>query len=357
MIGGLATADPSTRVAKWWRDKADEIYARIPDFGGFVVKANSEGQPGPYDYHRTHRGRANVLADAVRPHGGIVMYRAFVYDADVDPDRVKRAYKEFVPLDGRFRDKCSCRSRTAPSTSSRASPSIRSTAPSRARRSWRTADHAGVLGQATHLVYLAPMWKSSSTRTPTPRGRDPRCRRSWTARWRTHPDRDRGRGQLGQRHELAGHDFAQANWYAYGRLAWDPSLTAEDIADEWIRMTLVERQGRRGSDRDLMMRSARPSWTIRCRSDCTTSSAATTTRPCRRTPTAPRGLVRVVLSPCGLDRHRLRPHTHGQRCRLPVPLALAEHGRIRHRPENSFSVPSRPVGSAPALGATLGTSW
>ena len=135
MIGGLTTADPlDPAVARWWREKADEIYRRIPDFGGFLVKANSEGQPGPQDYGRTHADGANMLADAVAPHGGVVMWRAFVYNADVDPDRVKRAYAEFVPLDGRSATTSSCRSRTGRSTSSRASRFIRCSARCRRRR-------------------------------------------------------------------------------------------------------------------------------------------------------------------------------------------------------------------------------
>ena len=161
LLGGLPTADPlDPAVARWWRDKASEIYRLIPDFGGFLVKANSEGQPGPQDYGRTHADGANVLADAVSPHGGIVMWRAFVYDAEVDPDRVKRAYLEFVPLDGRFRDNVLVQVKNGPLDFQPREPfhPLFGAMP-------RTPLMAELqitqeyLGQSTHLVYLAPMWK------------------------------------------------------------------------------------------------------------------------------------------------------------------------------------------------------
>ena len=161
MIGGLATDDPlDPSVAQWWRAKADEIYRRIPDFGGFVVKANSEGQPGPQDYGRTHADGANVLADAVAPRGGIVMWRAFVYNADVDPDRVKRAYAEFVPLDGRFRANVFAQVKNGPLDFQPREPfhpmfGAMPKTPLMAELQI-TQEY---LGQSNHLVYLAPMWK------------------------------------------------------------------------------------------------------------------------------------------------------------------------------------------------------
>ena len=161
MLGGMTTDDPlDPAVAQWWRAKADEIYRLIPDFGGFVVKANSEGQPGPQDYGRTHADGANVLADAVAPHGGIVMWRAFVYDADVDPDRVKRAYVEFVPLDGKFRDNVFVQVKNGPLDFQPREPfhplfGAMPKTPLMAELQI-TQEY---LGQANHLVYLAPMWK------------------------------------------------------------------------------------------------------------------------------------------------------------------------------------------------------
>src|SRR5829696_4214034 len=160
MIGGLKTANPrEAAVARWWREKGDEIYRRMPDFGGFVVKANSEGQPGPQDYGRTHADGANLLADAVAPHGGVVMWRAFVYNASVDPDRVKRAYTEFVPLDGSFRDNVFAQVKNGPLDFQPREPfhPIFGAMP-------RTPLMAELqitqeyLGQSTHAVYLAPMW-------------------------------------------------------------------------------------------------------------------------------------------------------------------------------------------------------
>ena len=258
MIGGLATADPlDPAVAKWWRDKADEIYARIPDLGGFVVKANSEGQPGPYDYHRTHADGANVLADAVRRHGGIVMYRAFVYDADVDPDRVKRAYKEFVPLDGKFRANVFVQVKNGPLDFQPREPfhplfGAMPLTPLMAELQI-TQEY---LGQSTHLVYLAPMWKEFLDADTYARGPGSTVAEVVEGRLVRHYETGiAGVANTGSDTNWTGHDFAQANWYAYGRLAWDPSLTSEDIAEEWIRMTWSNDKDVVEAIRDLMLRS------------------------------------------------------------------------------------------------------
>ena len=240
LLAGPPTADPlDPTVAKWWRDKTDEIYRLIPDFGGFLVKANSEGQPGPQDYHRTHADGASVLADAVRPHGGIVMYRAFVYDASVDPDRVKRAYKEFVPLDGRFRDNVLVQVKNGPLDFQPREPvhPLFGAMP-------RTPLMAEVqitqeyLGQSTHLVYLAPMWKEFLDAETYARGPNSTVARVVDGDLEGHRRTGMaGVANTGSDTNWCGHDFAQANWYAFGRLAWDPGLDAETIADEWIRMT------------------------------------------------------------------------------------------------------------------------
>jgi alpha-glucuronidase len=258
LLGGLPTADPlDPAVAKWWRDKADEIYARIPDFGGFVIKANSEGQPGPYDYHRTHADGANVLADAVRPHGGIVMYRAFVYDAEVDPDRVKRAYKEFVPLDGRFRDNVFVQVKNGPLDFMPREPfhplfgAIPGT-PIMAELQI-TQEY---LGQSTHLVYLAPMWKEFLDADTYAKGPGSTVAKVVDGTLEGHTQSGiAGVANTGSDVNWTGHDFAQANWYAYGRLAWDPSLTSEAIADEWIRMTWSAAPDVVAAIRDVMLRS------------------------------------------------------------------------------------------------------
>ena len=239
-IGGLPTADPlDPAVARWWRAKADEIYAAIPDFGGFLVKANSEGQPGPQDYGRTHADGANMLADAVAPHGGIVMWRAFVYSADVDPDRVKRAYLEFVPLDGRFRDNVMVQVKNGPldfQPREPFSPLFGAMPRTPLMAEFQVTQE--YLGQSTHLVYLAPMWKEvldadtyaagpGSTVAKVLDGSLHGYRRTGIA----------GVANTGSNVNWTGHDFGQANWYAYGRLAWNPDLSASDIADEWIGMT------------------------------------------------------------------------------------------------------------------------
>jgi alpha-glucuronidase len=257
-LGGLQTADPlDPAVARWWRDRADEIYGLIPDFGGFLVKANSEGQPGPQDYKRTHADGANVLADAVAPHGGVVLWRAFVYDADVDPDRVKRAYLEFVPLDGRFRDNVIVQVKNGPLDFQPREPfSPLFGAMPRTPLAAELQITQEYLGQSTHLVYLAPMWKEfldadtfaagrSSTVAKVVDGSLHGYRRSGMA----------GVANTGSDANWTGHDFGQANWYAYGRLAWNPSLQADAIADEWIAMTWSHDRAVAATIRAMMLAS------------------------------------------------------------------------------------------------------
>jgi alpha-glucuronidase len=259
-LGGLSTADPlDPDVQKWWRAKADEIYKLIPDFGGFLVKANSEGQPGPQDYGRTHADGANVLADAVGPHGGIVLYRAFVYDAKVDPDRVKRAYLEFVPLDGKFRQNVVVQVKNGPLDFQPREPfsPLFGNMP-------KTPLVAEVqitqeyLGQSTHLVYLAPMWKEfldadtfvAGPGSPVSKVLDGSLHKLDRARTAIA-----GVANTGLDENWTGHDFGQANWYAFGRLAWNPDLGAAEIADEWIRMTWGNAADVVGPIRSLMLES------------------------------------------------------------------------------------------------------
>ena len=241
-IGNLATADPQEpAVRQWWQDKVKEIYALIPDFGGFLVKASSEGMPGPQDYGRTHAEGANMLADALEPFGGVVMWRAFVYDAGVDPDRVKRAALEFVPLDGQFRPNVLVQAKNGPLDFQPREPvqplfgSMAHTA--MALELQITQEY---LGHSTHLVFLAPMWKeylafdlfaagAGSTLASVVDGT--LGGRALTA--------IAGVANTGDDRNWCGHIFAQANWYAFGRLAWDHSISAEQVADEWITMSLT----------------------------------------------------------------------------------------------------------------------
>lgn len=239
-IGGLQTNDPlNTGVAAWWRAKAEEIYGLIPDFGGFVVKANSEGQPGPQDYGRTHADGANVLADAVAPHGGVVMWRAFVYNADVDPDRVKRAYAEFVPLDGKFRANVFAQVKNGPLDFQPREPfhpmfGAMPKTPLMAELQI-TQEY---LGQSTHLVYLAPMWKEFLDADTFARGAGSSVSKVIDGTLEGKRETGiAGVANTGLDANWTGHDFGQANWYAFGRLAWNPDLQAGPIADEWIRMT------------------------------------------------------------------------------------------------------------------------
>lgn len=242
-LGYTKTADPlDKKVQKWWKKKAKEIYATIPDFGGFLVKANSEGQPGPGDYHRTHADGANMLADAVKPYGGIIMWRSFVYGANhKGEDRVKQAVSEFKGMDGKFRDNVILQSKNGPLDFQPREPyapifdNIKQT-PQIAELQI-TQEY---LGQSKHLTYLAPMWKEFFGFV--------------------NPDRlvgISGVANIGDDANWCGHPFSQANWYAFGRLAWNPSLTAEEIAHEWLVQTYENQDERFTKPVEMMMMTSR----------------------------------------------------------------------------------------------------
>jgi alpha-glucuronidase len=257
-LGKLDSADPlDPRVAAWWKAKADEIYRAIPDFGGFLVKANSEGQPGPQDYGRNHAEGANVLADAVAPHGGVVIWRAFVYNPEVDPDRIKRAHMEFVPLDGKFRDNVMVQVKNGPldfQPREPFSPLFGATPGTPLVAELQLAQE--YLGHSTHLVYLAPMWKEVLDADTFAKG--PGSTVAKVVEGAVHPQKltaIAGVSNTGSDLNWTGHLMAQANWYAYGRLAWNPDLTSEGIADEWIRMTWGPSDELRDGMRSVMMES------------------------------------------------------------------------------------------------------
>ncbi|HEY6156417.1 MAG TPA: alpha-glucuronidase family glycosyl hydrolase [Gemmatimonadales bacterium] len=228
-LGGLTTADPlDPRVRAWWRSEVDEIYRVVPDFGGFLVKANSEGQPGPQDYHRTHADGANMLADALAPHGGVVMWRAFVYSSAVPTDRVRQAYDEFVPLDGAFRDNVLLQVKNGPLDFQPREPfhPLFGAMP-RTPLMMEVQITKEYLGQDTHLAFLAPLWEEVLDTYAHGAGSTVARQIRGLA----------GVANIGSDRDWCGSDFNQANWYAFGRLAWDASLSSAAIADEWIRMT------------------------------------------------------------------------------------------------------------------------
>jgi alpha-glucuronidase len=239
-IGGLKTADPlDPAVRAWWKAKADEIYRYLPDFGGFLVKANSEGQPGPQDYHRTHADGANMLADAVGPHGGIVMWRAFVYSNEVPTDRVKQAYDEFHPLDGEFRDNVLVQVKNGPLDFQPREPfSPLFGAMPKTPLMMELQITQEYLGQNTDLVYLAPMWEEVLDADTYAHGPGSTVAKVIDGSLEGHRlSGMAGVANTGSDRDWTGHPFAAANWYAFGRLAWDSSLGSAQIADEWARMT------------------------------------------------------------------------------------------------------------------------
>lgn len=221
-LDSLPTADPlDKKVAKWWKKKADEIYKLIPDFGGFLVKANSEGQPGPCDFNRTHAEGANMMAKALKPHGGIVMWRAFVYSAN-DADRAKQAYMEFKPLDGKFADNVIVQIKNGPidfQPREPYSPLFHGMEKTKVMPEFQITQE--YLGHSNHLAYLAPMWTEFFDYM-SPDGMKAIA----------------GVANVGDSPNFTAHPFALANWYAFGRLAWDPTLSPEQIAREWVALNL-----------------------------------------------------------------------------------------------------------------------
>jgi len=240
-IGELKTSDPmDPEVRQWWKDKTNQIYKHIPDFGGFLVKANSEGMPGPQDYNRTHADGANMLAEALKPYNGIVMWRAFVYNADTDPDRAKRAYMEFVPLDGKFSPNVFVQAKNGPVDFQPREPvqPLFGAMPGTPLMMELQITQE-YLGHSTHLVYLAPMWKEYLQFDTFAKGQGSEVAKVIDGTLHNyHMTGIAGVTNIGDDRNWCGHLFAQANWYAFGRLAWDHSLTAEQIAEEWIKMTL-----------------------------------------------------------------------------------------------------------------------
>ena len=239
-IGGLDTADPLDRaVQRWWRAKADEIYAAIPDFGGFLVKANSEGQPGPQDYGRSHADGANLLADALAPHGGIVMWRAFVYSHEEPDDRHKQAYTEFVPHDGAFRDNVIVQVKNGAIDFQPREPfhPLFGAMP-RTPLMMEFQITKEYLGFSTHLAYLGPLYEEALRADTQVQGEGSTVARVLDGS--LHGQRltgIAGVANIGSDRNWSGSHFDQANWYAYGRLAWDPERSSRDIAGEWTRMT------------------------------------------------------------------------------------------------------------------------
>ncbi len=239
VIGGLKTSDPlNPEVIKWWREKVIEIYKLIPDFGGFLVKASSEGQPGPQDYGRTHADGANMLADALKPFGGIVMWRAFVYSASGD-DRAKQAYSEFMPLDGKFRDNLIIQVKNGPVDFQPREPfSPLFGAMKKTSLMPELQITQEYLGQSIHLVFLATMWEEFLKSDTYQEGVGSTVARCTDGS--IYPQKHTaiaGVSNIGLDTNWCGHTFAQANWYAFGRLAWDNTLSSSQIADEWIKLT------------------------------------------------------------------------------------------------------------------------
>lgn len=244
VLGGLQNSDPlNQEVQKWWKDKAAEIYRMIPDFGGFLVKANSEGQPGPQDYGRTHADGANMMADVLKPYGGIVMWRAFVYSPSKE-DRAKQAHLEFVPLDGKFRDNVIIQIKNGPidfQPREAFNPLFGALRKTSEMVEFQITQE--YLGQANHLVFLAPLFKETLDSDTFSDGKGSTIAKITDGTLRPAKlTAIAAVANIGEDTNWTGHHFAQANWYAFGRLAWNHNLTSEQIADEWIKMTFTDQQ-------------------------------------------------------------------------------------------------------------------
>ncbi|BAP32319.1 alpha-glucuronidase [Chryseobacterium sp. StRB126] len=257
VLGGLQNSDPLNKdVQKWWKDKAAEIYRLIPDFGGFLVKANSEGQPGPQDYGRTHADGANMMADALKPYNGIVMWRAFVYSPSKD-DRAKQAYLEFVPLDGKFRDNVIIQIKNGPvdfQPREAFNPLFGALRKTSEMVEFQITQE--YLGFSNHLVYLAPLFKETLESDTYSDGQGSTIAKITDGTLRPAKiTAISAVANIGEDTNWTGHHFAQANWYAFGRLAWNHQLSSEQIADEWIKMTFTDDQNFVNPVKEIMLSS------------------------------------------------------------------------------------------------------
>ena len=237
-LGGLPTSDPlNPDVQKWWKNKVTEIYRLIPDFGGFLVKANSEGLPGPMDYGRTHVDGANMLADALKPYGGLLMWRAFVYEPG--DDRAKLAYSEFVKYDGQFHDNVIIQVKNGPidfQPREPFSPLFGGLKKTKMMPEFQITQE--YLGQSNHLVFLSPMWKECLDADTYSKGSGSTIAKITDGTlYKNKLSAIAGVANIGEDTNWCGHHFAQANWYAFGRLAWNHKLTSDEIANEWITLT------------------------------------------------------------------------------------------------------------------------
>lgn len=257
VLGGLVDSDPMRpEVQHWWKEKVKEIYAQIPDFGGFLVKANSEGQPGPQDYGRTHAEGANMLADAIKPYGGLIMWRAFVYNPTPE-DRAKQAYLEFVPLDGQFRDNVIVQIKNGPIDFQPREPfnplfgAMKQT--SQMIEFQITQEY---LGFSNHLVYLAPLFKETLDADTYAYGKQSTIAKITDGTFRKgSKSAISAVANIGEDVNWTGHHFAQSNWYAFGRLAWNHQLSSDKIAEEWVRLTFTGQEEFVQPVKALMIRS------------------------------------------------------------------------------------------------------
>ena len=257
-LGGLKTADPlDADVRAWWKTKVGEIYAEIPDFGGFLVKANSEGQPGPQDYKRTHADGANMLAEALAPHRGVVMWRAFVYSNETPTDRAKQAYDEFVPLDGKFADNVLVQVKNGAIDFQPREPfhPLFGAMP-KTPLMMEFQITKEYLGFATHLAYLGPLFEEALDSDTRAKGKGSTVAKIVDGELHGYKYTGMaGVSNIGADRNWTGSHFDQANWYAFGRLAWDPQLSSRDLAEEWVRMTFTNDHGFVKPVVDMMMDS------------------------------------------------------------------------------------------------------
>jgi alpha-glucuronidase len=257
-LGGLKSADPLDPAVKaWWQSKVDEIYRAIPDFGGFLVKANSEGQPGPQDYHRTHADGANMIADVLAPHHGVVMWRAFVYANDPKIDRATTAYNEFVPLDGKFRDNVVLQVKNGPldfQPREPFSPLFGAMPNTSLMMEFQITKE--YLGQQTHLAYLGTLYEEALKSDTYEHGPGSTVARVIDGSLDHHPISGiAGVANIGNDPDWCGSIFNQANWYVFGRMAWDPEISARAVADEWVRQTFSNNPAFIAPVVDMMMKS------------------------------------------------------------------------------------------------------